>query len=289
MVATIFGTGGGGVVVRLARSSPLGACAGLFLLLLALVALFVASIAPFDPLATNYAALKSPPTATHLLGTELLGRDVLSRVLWGARVSLLVGLASVLLGDAIGLLLGLASGYLGGRVDLITQRLLDALMSFPGLILAMMLVVSLGTGLHTVIIAIAVTRLPGTTRVIRSVALQIRTFAVVEAARATGVGGWRIMFRHIAPQCIAPWLVLATGGIGGAILAEAALSFLALGVPPPASTWGNMLGGIMAEFFRPPWWLVVFPGLALTLTVLAANLFGDALRDFVDPRLQGRL
>ena len=276
-------------LIRFARTSPIGAVAGLGLLLLALTALFAGQLAPADPLTTDYGSLKQPPNETSLLGTDLLGRDVLSRVIWGARVSIFVGLASVLMGDSMGLLLGLASGYLGGRFDLISQRILDALMSFPGLILAMLLVISLGSGLHTVIIAIAVTRIPGSTRVIRSVALQVGAYPFVEAARATGAGTWRIMSRHIGPQCIAPWLVLATGGIGGAIVAEAALSFLGLGVPASIPTWGNMLGGIMAEFFHPPWWLVVFPGVGLTLTVVAANLFGDAMRDFLDPRLRGRL
>jgi ABC-type dipeptide/oligopeptide/nickel transport system permease subunit len=163
------------------------------------------------------------------------------------------------------------------------------MMAFPGLILAMLLLVGLGAGLHTVIIAIAVTRIPVSTRVIRSVVLSVREMAYVEAARSIGATGGRIMLRHIAPQCIAPFLVIATANIGVAITTEAGLSFLGVGVPPPTPTWGNMLGGTTAESFRPPWWMVIFPGLALTSTVLAANIFGDAIRDFLDPNLRGRI
>ena len=217
-----------------------------------------------------------------------MGRDVLSRVIHGARISLFVGVVSVLVGDSIGLVWGIISGYLGRKVDLISQRVLDVLLSFPGLILAMLLLTGLGAGLHTVIVAIAVTRIPLTTRIIRSTVLTVKAFAFVEAARCLGASPLRIMLRHIAPQCIAPFLVVTTANIGVAIVTEAALSFLGVGVPPPAPSWGSMLGGVLAGAFRPQWWLVLFPGLALTLTVLAANLFGDGVRDFLDPRLRGR-
>ena len=201
--------------------------------------------------------------------------------------TLFVAVVSVLLGDSTGLLWGIASGYLGGRFDLVSQRLLDTLLSFPGLILAMLLLVGLGAGLQTVIIAIAVTRVPLATRVIRSVVLSLRNLAYVEAARALGSSNLRIMALHILPQCIAPFLVIVSANIGVAITTEAALSFLGIGVPPPTPTWGNMLGGVLAESFKPPWWLVVYPGVFLTATVLAANLFGDAIRDFLDPKLRG--
>ena len=162
-------------------------------------------------------------------------------------------------------------------------------MSFPTLILALLLLVAIGAGLTTVIIAIAITRIPGSTRVTRSVVLSIKETAYVEAARAIGVSPLRTMLRHVAPQCIAPLIVIATLNLGGAIFAESALSFLGLGIPPPAPSWGNMLGGVLAASFKPPWWLVVFPGLAITITIMAANLLGDALRDFLDPKLKKRL
>jgi peptide/nickel transport system permease protein len=276
-------------LARFVRSSPLGAIAAVFLIVLIVVALSAERLAPYDPLVADYSVSRSPPTAEHIFGADQLGRDTLSRMIFGARVSLFVALASVLMGDSIGLVWGIASGFYGGRFDLISQRVLDTLLSFPGLILAMLLLVGLGAGLQTVIIAIAVTRVPLATRVIRSVVLSVRNLAFVEAARGLGSSNVRVMALHILPQCIAPFLVIVSANIGVAITTEAALSFLGIGVPPPTPTWGNMLGGVLAESFRPRWWLVVYPGVALTLTVLAANLFGDAVRDFLDPKLRGRV
>ncbi len=218
-----------------------------------------------------------------------LGRDVLSRIIFGARITLLVSITSVLIGDLIGFFWGVASGYLGNRFDLVSQRILDILFSFPALILALLLLVAIGAGLPTVIIAIAVTRIPSSTRVIRSVVLTIKETAYVESARAVGAPVWRVMLHHVAPQCIAPLIVIATLNLGSAIFAESALSFLGLGIPPPAPSWGNMLGGVLAASFRPSWWLVIFPGLAITISIMAANLIGDALRDFLDPKLRRRL
>jgi ABC-type dipeptide/oligopeptide/nickel transport system permease subunit len=274
-------------LARFVRSSPLGTIAAVFLIGLILVAIFADQLAPYDPLVADYSVSRSPPTATHLFGADQLGRDTLSRIIHGARVSLFVALVSVLLGDSVGLIWGIASGFYGGRVDLVSQRVLDTLLSFPGLILAMLLLVGLGAGLHTVIIAIAVTRIPLGTRVIRSVVLSVRNLAFVEAARGLGSSNVRVMALHILPQCIAPFLVIVSANIGVAITTEAALSFLGIGVPPPTPTWGNMLGGVLAESFKPPWWMVVYPGVSLTLTVLAANLFGDAIRDHLDPKLRG--
>jgi peptide/nickel transport system permease protein len=274
-------------LLRFLRSSPLGTLAAVLLIALILVAIFADQLAPYDPLVADYSVSRSPPSAEHVFGADQLGRDTLSRIIHGARVSLFVALVSVLLGDSTGLLWGIASGYLGGRFDLISQRMLDTLLSFPGLILAMLLLVGLGAGLQTVIIAIAVTRVPLATRVIRSVVLSLRNLAYVEAARALGSSNLRIMALHILPQCIAPFLVIVSANIGVAITTEAALSFLGIGVPPPTPTWGNMLGGVLAESFKPPWWLVVYPGVFLSATVLAANLFGDAIRDFLDPKLRG--
>jgi len=278
-----------GAVRRFIRTSPVGGLAALVWLLLILMAIFANTLAPYDPQEADYGAIRQSPTAAHLLGADDLGRDVLSRIIFGARITLLVSISSVLIGDLIGFVWGVASGYLGRRFDLISQRLLDILFSFPSLILALLLLVAIGAGLPTVIIVIAITRVPGSTRVIRSVVLSVKESAYVEAARAVGVPTWRVMLRHIAPQCIAPLTVIATLNLGSAIFAESALSFLGLGIPPPAPSWGNMLGGVLAAAFRPSWWLVIFPGLAITLAIMSANLIGDGLRDFLDPKLRRRL
>ena len=214
------------VVARFFRSSPLGGLCALLLLLLASVAVLASHLAPHNPLTANYALTRDPPLGRYILGTDHLGRDVLSRIIFGARVTLLVAISSVLLGDSIGFVWGVASGYLGGRVDLISQRVLDVLMSLPALILALLLMASLGAGLSTVIIAIAVTRVPLTTRVVRSMVLSVKELSYVEAARMLGASGARVMARHVAPQCVAPFLIITTGHLGAAIFIEAALSFV---------------------------------------------------------------
>jgi peptide/nickel transport system permease protein len=275
-------------VVRFVRSSWTGALAGVFLLLLVAVAVLAPQLAPYDPLAANYGAAKMGPTPAHPLGTDDLGRDVLSRLIHGTRITLLVAVASVALGDTLGFVWGVLSGYIGGRTDLLGQRVLDALMAFPSLILALLLLVGLGAGLHTVILAIAITRVPMSTRLVRSVVLACKETPYIDAARSLGASPLRIMARHVAPQCVAPFLIVASAHLGVAIFTEAALSFLGLGVPAPQPSWGNMLGGVLAQAFRPPWWLAVFPGIAVTLTILATNLLGDGLRDFLDPRLRVR-
>ncbi len=277
-----------GSLRRFIKTTPVGMLSAVVLLAMGLIALFAPQLAPFDPLEANYANTRRPPSSAFLLGTDHLGRDTLSRIIYGARVTLLVACISVLLGDTAGLIWGILSGYLGGRFDLISQRFLDVLMSFPTLILAMLLMIGLGQGLRTVIVAIAVTRIPIATRIIRSVVLAVKEMPYVESARAEGASAFRIMLRHIAPQCIASFLVVVSAHLGIAIFTESALSFLGLGVPPPHPSWGNMLGGVLAESFKPPWWMVVFPGTAITLTILAANLFGDGLRDYLDPKLKGQ-
>ena len=278
-----------GAIRRFVRSSPIGALGALVWILLLLMAIFAPQLAPYAPQEADYGAIRQAPSALHLLGADDLGRDILSRIIFGARITLIVSISSVLIGDLLGFLWGVASGYLGGRFDLISQRVLDVLMSFPTLILALLLLVALGAGLTTVIIAIAVTRIPGATRVIRSVVLSVRANAYIEAAQMVGVRPVALMLRHIAPQCVAPLIVISTLNLGAAIFAEASLSFLGLGIPPPEPSWGNMLGGVLAASFKPSWWLVVFPGLAITLAVMSANLLGDALRDFLDPKLRQRL
>ena len=278
-----------GFVRRFLRTSPIGAVAAVALLLIFLIGAFAGLVAPYDPLAANFTATRREPSGLYLLGTDYLGRDVLSRIFHGARITLLVAVTSVLIGDGIGFIWGVTSGYLGGRFDMVSQRVLDVMLSFPGLILAILMMAALGPRLETVIVAIAVSRVPLSTRVIRSVVLSIKEFAYVEAARCTGATSPGIMLRHIAPQCVAPMLVIFSANLGTAIFAESALAFLGIGVPEPTPTWGRMLGGVLSEAFRPPWWLIVFPGLAITLTIMAANLFGDALRDVLDPRLKRRI
>ena len=263
---------------------PLVAAGGL--LVLVLVALLAERLVPYDPLAGDYAAIRQPPSLDHPFGTDDLGRDVLARVVFGARISLLVGASAVLAGDLLGLLWGLSSGYFGRRFDLLSQRLLEVLFAFPSLILAAMLMLVIGAGLQTVIIAIAVTRLPASTRLIRSVVLSTRELAYVEAARAAGAGDGAIMIRHIAPVCLAPILVVASVDLAIAIGTEAALSFVGVGVPPPAPSWGTMLASSAGGRFNPLWWQALFPGLAISLTVLAVNTASDGLRDALDPRLR---
>jgi ABC-type dipeptide/oligopeptide/nickel transport system permease subunit len=223
------------------------------------------------------------------MGTDQVGRDTLSRVIHGSRASLTVAFAAVLLGTTSGALWGLACGYFGGRFDLISQRLIEFMQSFPDLILAMAIAMALGPGVDTVIIAIAITRIPFGGRVIRAVVLSVKEMPFVEAARGLGASHLRIMFRHILPQCIAPFLILATAHLGVAIVIEASLGFLGVGIPPPMPTWGNMLSDALNSGLVPPWWLVLFPGVAITVTVLAFNLLGDGIRDFLDPRLRGAM
>ena len=261
----------------------------MLLLFMVFVALAAPVLAPEDPLKSDYGALLRPPSLEFPMGTDGLGRDTLSRVIMGTRLSLMVSVTAIVISKIIGFSWGVLSGYLGGRFDLLSQRLLDVLISFPSVILALLLLVALGAGVNTVIIAIAATGIAGTTRIIRSVALLIRESEYVLAARMIGASPARIMIRHVTPQCVAPLLVVASASLGGAIFTEAALSYLGLGIPPPDPSWGNMLGGILVASFKPPWWLVVFPGCAITLTILAFNLFGDALRDHLDPKLRGRL
>lgn len=267
-----------------ARRNPLAAAGGVVGLCLVLVALAAPIVAPQNPLKTDFRRMSKPPDARSYFGTDQVGRDTLSRVIHGARTSLFVAFASVLLGTTVGSLWGLACGYLGGRFDLVSQRVMEILQSFPDLILAMAISMAIGTGMPAVIVAIAITRIPFGGRVIRSVALSVKAMAYVEAGRSSGASPLRIMGLHVLPQCLAPYLVLATTHLGVAIVIEAALGFLGVGIPPPTATWGNMLADSLTSLV-PHWWLVFFPGLAITVTVLAFNLLGDGIRDTLDPRL----
>jgi ABC-type dipeptide/oligopeptide/nickel transport system permease subunit len=259
----------------------MGGAVGLFIIFVAVAAPL---LAPYDPLKADFRAMNKPPSAQHVLGTDQVGRDTLSRVIYGARTSLFVAFSAVILGTTVGSLWGVACGYLRGRFDLVSQRIMEIMQAFPDLILAMAISMAIGTGLQAVIFAIAITRIPFGGRVIRSVALSIREMPYVEAGRASGGSALRIMVFHVLPQCIAPYLVLATTHLGVAIVIEAALGFLGVGVPPPTPTWGNMLADSITALV-PPWWLAFYPGLAITVTVLAFNLLGDGIRDTLDPRL----
>jgi len=270
-----------GGFARRNKLSVLGGLVGLFVVLVALTAPW---IAPREPLKTDFRRMNKPPDAQSLFGTDQVGRDTLSRVMYGARTSLFVAFLAVLLGTTVGSLWGVACGYLGGRFDLVSQRIMEVLQAFPDLILAMAISMAIGTGLPAVIAAIAVTRIPFGGRVIRSVAISVREMPFVEAGRAAGASQLRVMTLHVLPQCIAPYLVLATTHLGVAIVIEAALGFLGVGVPPPTPTWGNMLADAITGLV-PYWWLVLFPGLAITVTVLAFNLLGDGIRDTLDPKL----
>jgi ABC-type dipeptide/oligopeptide/nickel transport system permease subunit len=267
----------------------MGAVSGVAIIAIVLIATFAEVVSTHHPTEeADFKALREPPSAAHWMGTDDIGRDLYSRVIHGARISLFVALIAVMVGDLLGAIWGVATGYIGGRFDIYSQRFLELMMSFPTLILAMILVLAMGAGVWTVIVAIGITRIPLSVRVVRSVTLSVREFAYVDAAQAIGASSSRVMIRHIAPQCVAPWLVLATAHLGSVIILEASLGFLGVGVPLPTATWGNMLGGTVAAGLIPRWWMVVFPGVAITVTVLAFNLFGDSIRDVLDPKLRGR-
>ena len=229
-----------------------------------------------------------PPSAEHWFGTDNFGRDIYSRVIYGGRISMYVGVFSTLVGTALGALAGLFSGFFGGRLDQVIQRVADMMFTIPGLILAMVIATMLGPSMLNVIIAIAIPRLPNANRVIRSTVLSVKESPYVEAARAIGCTPWRIMSRHLIPNIMAPYIVVATASLGGAILVEASLSFLGLGVPPPAPSWGRMLSLEGMRYFETAPWMAIFPGIFISAAVFGANLFGDALRDVLDPKLRGR-
>ena len=269
-----------------ARRKPVGAAGAALVLAMLLAAALAGLIAPYHPLVTDYTQMLSAPSLAHPLGTDEFGRDVLSRILYGARTALLVGFSSALVGATLGLVIGVTSAYFGGRIDLAVQRVMDVFMSFPLIILALAVVAILGTGTDRVIMAITVPMVPRAARVCRASALAIREMTYVDAARAAGFRHPRIMFRHILPNVMAPYLVMLTAFLGHAILLEASLSFLGLGVQEPTPAWGLMLHGGATQYAESAPWMAIFPGLAISLAVFAFNLFGDALRDALDPRLR---
>ncbi len=274
------------VVLDFTRQRPLGAIGALIILFMVILAAGAGWLAPYDPLETDYAAMLAAPGASHWLGTDAYGRDVLSRIIYGSRTALMVGLGASALGATFGSLIGVASAYFGGRVDLIVQRLMDVLFAFPVIILALAVVAVLGTGAGNVILAIAAPMVPRCARVVRASALAVREMPYVDAARASGFGHRRIILRHMLPNVMAPILIMATAFLGEAILLEASLSFLGLGVQEPTAAWGLMLRGAAVEFAETAPWMAIFPGLAISMAVFGFNLFGDSLRDALDPRLR---
>lgn len=273
-------------VARYARRKPLGAVGAVLVLLLGVVALFAPLIAPYDPKAIPFDPYL-PPNRVNWLGTDDIGRDIFSRVVYGARLSLYVGLLSVGVGVTLGALWGIVTAYFGGIWDTLSQRIVDSLMAFPPIVLALGLMAVLGQSVNNVVIALTVLLAPTAARTLRSTTLSLKETTFVEAARALGAGPWRIIFRHILPNTLAPYIVLVSVNIGYAIVVEAALSFLGLGAPPDEPSWGGMLTAGARVLQQAPW-LAFFPGIAISLAVFGLNLLGDAIRDLADPRLRGR-
>lgn len=274
-------------ITRFIRKQPLGFACILTLAAVVLTAVFADVIAPHDPLRPAPATRLQAPSLAHPFGTDEIGRDVMSRVIHGSRVSLMVGFTTVAIAVGIGGLIGLVGGYLGGWTDLALQRVMDSLIAIPALILAIAVASILGAGTFKSIVPIAIAIIPSNARIVRSVVLSIREQQYVEAGRAIGSTPLRIMARHIMPNTLAPVFVLASIWLGNAIIIEASLSFLGLGTPPPSASWGNMLSLAGRAYMEQAPWIAIFPGLAITVTVLAVNLFGDALRDVLDPRMRG--
>jgi peptide/nickel transport system permease protein len=276
------------LVLDLMRRKPLGAAGAIIVIVMILMAAFADLVAPYDPTANSFADMTQAPSWAHWLGTDQFGRDMLSRIIYGARTALFVGFTSALVGGAIGLVLGVGSAYFGGWIDLIFQRIMDIFMAFPLIIMALAVVSIFGTGAENVIIAITIPFIPRCARVVRSSALAIREVPYIDAARANGFGHSRIILRHMTPNVMAPFLIMITAFVGQAILLEASLSYLGLGVQEPTPAWGLMLQGGAEEYALSAPWMAIFPGLAITLGVFGFNLFGDAVRDVLDPRLRAQ-
>lgn len=287
-----------GALMRLARTGrlffmtqPLGAAGMVMIAIMLVASVFAELVAPYDPVAIDFAAMLARPSATHWLGTDQFGRDILTRIIHGARTALSIGFFSSFIGCTAGAAIGIASAFFGGKIDLLIQRVIDVLLSFPIIVLAVVVVAVLGSRVVAgvdlnLVFAIALPILPKAARVIRSAALSVREMLYVDAARACGYSNTRIMFVHIAPNVIAPYLIILTAYIAQAILLEASLSFLGLGVTEPTPAWGLMLSGSSSDFYREAPWMIIFPGLAISLSVFAFNLFGDSLRDWLDPKFK---
>ncbi len=280
-------------VIDFCRQQPLGAVSFFIIFVMMFAGIFSPWVAPYDPLAISLDPADSlqPPSAAHWFGTDAYGRDVFSRIIYGARTAMVIGFTSSFVGSTLGAILGVASAYFGGKIDDWIQRFVDILLAFPIIVLALVVVAAVRSATFggidfNLVIAIAIPILPRVERVVRAAALSVRTMPYVDAARAAGYSNSRIIFRHMAPNVAAPYLIMLTAFIAQAILAEASLSFLGLGVTEPTAAWGLMLSGNAADFFDKAPWLILFPGIAISLAVFAFNLFGDSLRDHLDPRFQ---
>ncbi len=271
-------------VLYQAKRYPLGVAGAIIMTVFVFAALFASTVAPLDPFSTNAKASLARPGGVFLMGADMMGRDVFSRLIHGARVSLAVALGATCIGSGFGAVIGLACGYIGGWFDLLVQRVTEIMQALPLLVMALVITASLGPSLPNTIIAIAIPLIPTVSRVVRSNVLSLREMPYVEAAKAIGMSEWRIAGVHVLPNTLAPLIVLATAQLGSTILTEASLSFLGLGVPEPYPSWGRMLSESAAEYVRTAPWLVIFPGLAISLVVFGSNLLGDALRDALDPR-----
>lgn len=274
---------------RLVKEKPLGTFGAAIVIVLLLAGIFANFIAPYGYNDPYVAARLSPPSGKTILGTDQMGRDVLSRIIYGARISMIVSLATSTLSVAISTSIGIFSGFAGGRTDLIVQRFVDAWMCFPGIFLILTIMAILGPGLLQVIIVLGVSGGISGSRVIRSTVINIKENVYVEAARSIGCPTGKLLFRHILPNVTAPIIIMFTTGMGAAIIAEASISFLGWGIPPPTPSWGGMLSTSGRTYMLTAPWLAVWPGLALTIVVYGINMFGDALRDLLDPRLRGGL
>jgi peptide/nickel transport system permease protein len=273
------------ILWRFCRQNPLGAAGGLVVIVMILMAAFADVVTVYDPTRNNFGAMLEPPGGDYWLGTDQFGRDLYTRIVYGARTALLVGFFSAFVGATIGLILGVASAYFGGTFDLLFQRVMDVLMAFPLIILALAVVSIFGTGTFNVILAITIPFIPRCARVVRSSALAVREMPYIDAARACGYSHTRIVLRHMVPNVMAPYLIMITAFVGQAILIEASLSFLGLGVQEPVPAWGLMLRGGAADAEAAPW-VAVYPGIAISLAVFGFNLFGDSLRDWLDPKMK---
>ncbi len=276
------------VTLGLIRRQPLAAAGAFIVIVMILMALLADIIAPYNPIEADFTSMHLPPSAEFWLGTDQFGRDLLSRLIFGARTALLVGFVAAFVGATAGLVLGVASAYFGGWVDLVLQRVMDVFIAFPLIIMALAVVAVLGTGIDKVIIAITIPLIPQCARVVRSNALAIREIPYVDAARACGFGHTRIILRHMVPNVMAPYLIMLTYFVGQAILLEAVLAFLGLGVQEPTPAWGLMLQGGAEEYAESAPWIAIFPGVAISLAVFGFNLFGDGLRDVLDPKLRAQ-
>ena len=274
------------IVVGFVRDRPLAAAGAFVILFMIIAAISANALAPYDPLENDYGAMFQAPGGQHWLGTDSFGRDVLSRILYGSRTALWVGFCSSLCGTTIGALVGITCAYFGGKTDLFAQRFMDILLSFPLIVLALVVVAVLGSGIWNVVLAISIPMVPRAALVVRSSALALRQMAFIEAALTLGSSHWRVIFWHMAPNVMAPYLIMLTAFLGQAILLEASLSFLGLGVAEPTAAWGLMLRGAAVEFAERAPWMALFPGLAISLAVFAFNTFGDSLRDELDPKLR---